>query len=306
MSSMFLLVYYTDVVGISAAAVGHVVPGRPVLGCLRRRLRRSPGGQDLDALGKVPSLPALRLGSLAAAQRGHLFRAGRLSRAATRLRLRLLRALRPGLQPREHPLRLLGDGDDPATRRTRQALHLPHRRLEPHDPAVGGRRLAADRGLRRPAAIADHHDAGLSRGRVPLYLFTSSPRERVERDRSKVSLRQTVDTIGRTGRCSCCASRAWCSSRAGIRCRRSAIFYARDVLGNANYYIVMTVVQTAGTSSPPLFVPRLVRTHRQEARLSGLRRGGHRRRASAWPWPQRRRRLSRLSSSSCSASAWAA
>ena len=36
------------------------------------------------------------------------------------------------------------------------------------------------------------------------------------------------------------------------------VYYARDVLGNADYYIVLTVVQTAGVFAAALLVPRLV------------------------------------------------
>jgi len=39
-----------------------------------------------------------------------------------------------------------------------------------------------------------------------------------------------------------------------------AIFYARDVLGDANYYIVVTIVQTVGTLLAAAFVPHFVRT----------------------------------------------
>ena len=38
------------------------------------------------------------------------------------------------------------------------------------------------------------------------------------------------------------------------------IYYARDVLGNADYYIVLTTVQTAGVFTAALLVPRLVPT----------------------------------------------
>jgi glucuronide carrier protein len=36
------------------------------------------------------------------------------------------------------------------------------------------------------------------------------------------------------------------------------VYYARDVLGNADYYVVLTVVQTAGVFAAALLVPRLV------------------------------------------------
>ena len=38
------------------------------------------------------------------------------------------------------------------------------------------------------------------------------------------------------------------------------IYYARDVLGNASYYIVLTIIQSAGSLAAALLAPRLVRT----------------------------------------------
>jgi glucuronide carrier protein len=38
------------------------------------------------------------------------------------------------------------------------------------------------------------------------------------------------------------------------------VYYARDALGNASYYIVLTIVQTIGIFAAALVVPRLVPT----------------------------------------------
>ena len=46
-----------------------------------------------------------------------------------------------------------------------------------------------------------------------------------------------------------------------------AVYYARDVLGNADLYIVMTLVQTVAMVVAAALVPKAVRAGRQEARL---------------------------------------
>ena len=84
------------------------------------------------------------------------------------------------------------------------------------------------------------------------------------------------------------------------------VYYARDVLGNADLYIVMTVVQTVGMIAAAAIVPKAVERVRQEAHLP--RRRGHRRRPPASGVGARagidaRRRASPSSASSASASA---
>ena len=124
MSSMFLLIYYTDVVGISAAAVGtlflvvrfwdafaDIFAGRVVD-------RTSTRWGKFRPFLLFGSLPLLLL-SVAVVLRAR--RAERQRRA--RLRLRLLRDPRAGLQPGEHPVRLDGHRDDPAAGGARQARH---------------------------------------------------------------------------------------------------------------------------------------------------------------------------------------
>ena len=51
---------------------GHAAPRRPRLGRLHRPPRRPSRRRDVDALGKVPALPAVRLGAAAAPARGDL------------------------------------------------------------------------------------------------------------------------------------------------------------------------------------------------------------------------------------------
>jgi glucuronide carrier protein len=94
-----------------------------------------------------------------------------------------------------------------------------------------------------------------------LYLFTFfTAREQVQRDIPKVSARQTFDTLKQNKPLLmlCLSSLAFLTGMFALQ--TVAIFYARDVLGNANYYIVVTVVQTAGTFLAAAFVPHFVRT----------------------------------------------
>ena len=95
-----------------------------------------------------------------------------------------------------------------------------------------------------------------------LYLFTFlTAVEQVPRDAPKVSARQTFDTVKQ-------------HRPLGMLCLSSLLFligmftlqtigiyhYARDVPGNANYYIVQAVTQTAGTFLVAAYVPHIVRT----------------------------------------------
>jgi glucuronide carrier protein len=94
-----------------------------------------------------------------------------------------------------------------------------------------------------------------------LYLFTFlTAVEQVPRDVPKVSVRQTVDTIkqNRPLGMLCVSSLMFLVGMFALQ--TIGIYYARDVLGNANYYIVQTITQTAGTFLVAAYVPHIVRT----------------------------------------------
>jgi glucuronide carrier protein len=76
----------------------------------------------------------------------------------------------------------------------------------------------------------------------------------------KVSVRQTVDTIkqNRPLGMLCVSSLMFLVGMFALQ--TIGIYYARDVLGNANYYIVQTITQTAGTFLVAAYVPHIVRT----------------------------------------------
>src|SRR3954451_23082223 len=94
-----------------------------------------------------------------------------------------------------------------------------------------------------------------------LYLFSFlSSEEQVQRDVPKVSGRQTIDTLrhNKPLLMLCLSSLLFLTGMFALQ--TVGIYYARDVLGNANYYILLVVVQTAGTFLAAAFVPHFVRT----------------------------------------------
>jgi glucuronide carrier protein len=94
-----------------------------------------------------------------------------------------------------------------------------------------------------------------------LYLFTFlTAKEQVQRDVPSVSLRQSFATL-RTNRpliMLCVSSLLFLTGM--IAASTVGAFYARDVLGNATLFIYMTLIQTIGTFAIAAFIPRMVRT----------------------------------------------
>jgi glucuronide carrier protein len=94
-----------------------------------------------------------------------------------------------------------------------------------------------------------------------LYLFTFwTAREQVQRDVPQVSLRQSFATL-KTNRpliMLCLSSLLFLTGMIAVS--TVGAFYARDVLGDANMFIWMTLLQTVGTFAVALFVPAIVRT----------------------------------------------
>ena len=94
-----------------------------------------------------------------------------------------------------------------------------------------------------------------------LYLFTFlTAKEQVQRDVPNVSLRQSLATL-RTNRpliMLCLSSLLFLTGM--IAASTVGAFYARDVLGNANLFIWMTLLQTVGTFAIAAVTPHIVRT----------------------------------------------
>jgi len=94
-----------------------------------------------------------------------------------------------------------------------------------------------------------------------LYLITFlTAREQVQRDLGAVSLRQSLGTLRHNPPLLllCLSSLMFLTGLIGLS--TVGAFYARDVLGNANLFIVLTLAQTVGTFLIAPFVPLLTRT----------------------------------------------
>jgi glucuronide carrier protein len=92
-----------------------------------------------------------------------------------------------------------------------------------------------------------------------LFLFKTA-RENVVREVPSVSVKQTVQTLrqNRPLALLCLSSLAFLTAMFSLS--TIGVYYARDVLGDANLYIWLTVAQTVGTFVVASQVPRLVRT----------------------------------------------
>jgi glucuronide carrier protein len=96
---------------------------------------------------------------------------------------------------------------------------------------------------------------------MALYLFTFfTAKEQVERDVAQVSLRQSLGTLrqNRPLAMLCLSSLMFLTALYGIQA--IGIYYARDVLGNPNLFIFMTLAQTIGTFLIAAAVPKLTAT----------------------------------------------
>ncbi|MGH8824495.1 MAG: glucuronide transporter [Jiangellaceae bacterium] len=94
-----------------------------------------------------------------------------------------------------------------------------------------------------------------------LYVFLfSTARENVQRDVAQVSFKQTVGTLrqNRPLMMLCLSALAFLTAMFSMQTVNA--FYARDVLGDANYFIVITVVSTGAMFVMAPLVPKIVRT----------------------------------------------
>jgi glucuronide carrier protein len=92
---------------------------------------------------------------------------------------------------------------------------------------------------------------------VALYLWCfATSREVVQRDTRKASLRQTGDMLRRNRPLIilCVATLVFLTGMFALQ--TVGVYYARDVLGNADLYIVLTVVQSAGMLIAAVIVPK--------------------------------------------------
>jgi glucuronide carrier protein len=96
---------------------------------------------------------------------------------------------------------------------------------------------------------------------MALYLWCfATAREVVQRAAQRVSARETLDMVrhNRPLVVLCAACLFFLTGMFSIQ--TVAVYYARDVLGNADLYIVMTVVQTVGMVGVAAIIPKAVET----------------------------------------------
>jgi glucuronide carrier protein len=93
---------------------------------------------------------------------------------------------------------------------------------------------------------------------MALYLLSFlTTREQVQRDEATVGFRETAQTLRQNKALMrlCLSGLAFLTGWFSLQ--TVAVYYARDVLGNANLYIVLTIVQTAGVFLAAALIPRL-------------------------------------------------
>jgi glucuronide carrier protein len=95
----------------------------------------------------------------------------------------------------------------------------------------------------------------------PLYLFLfATARENVQRDVAQVSFRQTIATVRQNRPLMMLCLSALAFLTAMFSQQTVNAFYARDVLGDANFFIILTVVSTGAMIVMAPLIPRIVRT----------------------------------------------
>jgi glucuronide carrier protein len=93
-----------------------------------------------------------------------------------------------------------------------------------------------------------------------LYLFTFfTSREQVERGSEVAGLRETLGMLRQNGPLIVLCLSCLLFLTGMFAVQTVAVYYARDVLGNANYYIVMTVVGTVAMIAASMLVPNAAR-----------------------------------------------
>jgi glucuronide carrier protein len=92
-----------------------------------------------------------------------------------------------------------------------------------------------------------------------LFLFLTA-RENVQRDVTQVSFKQTIATLrqNRPLMMLCLSALAFLTAMFSLQTVNA--FYARDVLGDANYFIIITVVSTGAMLVMAPLIPKIVRT----------------------------------------------
>lgn len=259
MSSMFLLIYYTDVVGISAAAVGTML----------LLVRAWDAFADLFA-GRVVDSTSTRWGK---------FRPFLLFGSLPLLLLNVAIFTVPdfgdtgqlayayvsyGIFGLAYSLVNIPYGSlatamtqDPAERAKLASLRVVGANLAILLLAiVVAPQIQGSDNLQRSLTVIT---LALVVPGMALYLWTFfTSREQVQRIEASVSLRETAQTLRQNKALIRLCVSGLMFLTGWFSLQTVAVFYARDVLGNADLYIVLTVVQTVGVFAAAALVPHLV------------------------------------------------
>jgi glucuronide carrier protein len=262
MTSMFLLLYYTDVVGISAAAAGTLFLVVRIWDAFADVYAGRQIDKTMTRWGKFRpfflfgSLPLLLLSVATFTVPGGLGGTGKLVYAyVTYAALGLVYSLVnipygslasamtqvPAERAKLASFRLMG------TALTIIVLSV-----------VVAPQIASSDDLQQSLTLTTLLFAVIGFG-LYMVLFSTS-REAVQRDVAKVSLRQSLSTLrgNRPLLLLCLSALAFLTGMFTLQTLQA--YYARDVLGDANYFIVLSLVSTGLMFVVAPLVPRLVRT----------------------------------------------
>jgi glucuronide carrier protein len=262
MVSAFVLIYYTDVAGISAAAAGTLLLLVRVWGGFTDLL----AGRSVDATstrwGKFRPyllfgpIPLLALLVAVFSIPGGLSDGGKLAWAFVSYALFSLAYSFVNI-----PYGSLGAAmtQEPGARAKLSSARAVSASLTILAIAAAiSPQIAGSGDLQRSLTITTTIFAAIG---LALYLWCfATSREAVRRDSDKVAVRDTARMIAenRPLVLLCASSLLFLTGMFSLS--TVAVFYARDVLGNADFYIVMTIVQTLAMVAAAAFTPKVVET----------------------------------------------
>jgi glucuronide carrier protein len=262
MVSAFLLIYYTDVAGISAATAGTVFLVVRVWGGFTDLFAGNRADETATRLGKFRpyllfgSLPLLLLLIALFSIPGGLSDAGKVAWACVSYALFQLAYSFVNIPYGSLSAAMTQEPDERAKLSTGRVIAASLTILliaVAVSPQISG---SGD--LQRSLTIITIVFAAVG---LALYLWCfATSRETVRRASERVSVRETLDMIRRNRPLIvlCLSSLLYLTGMFSIQ--TVAVYYARDVLGNVNLYIVMTVVQTVGMVAAAAIVPKAVET----------------------------------------------
>jgi glucuronide carrier protein len=260
MVSVFVLIYYTDVAGISAAAAGTLLLLVRVWGGFTDLL----AGRSVDATstrwGKFRPyllfgpLPLLTLLVAVFSIPGGLGDGGKLAWAFVSYALFSLAYSFVNIPYGSLGAAMTQEPDARAKLSSARAVSASLTILV--IAAAVSPQIAGSADLQRSLTITTAIFAGIG---LALYLWCfATSREAVRRETDKVAVRDTLGMIAQNRPLVLLCTSSLLFLTGMFSLSTVAVFYARDVLGNADLYIVMTTVQTLAMVAAAAFVPKVV------------------------------------------------